>query len=116
MQSLGGSPAVHGDLRLVVCSSKANSLASPDGHAELCGLSIDKVWAAKKQAEWAEVVRLAEQVFPRDWTVRVEQFEKESFVRIMFIPTYGTDPIDALKKAIAWYREQVSHSRIVLPK
>ena len=28
-----------------MCSSKANSLASPDGHAELCGLSIDKVWA-----------------------------------------------------------------------
>ena len=76
--------------------------------------AIDRVAMLKKQAEWEETVRLAEQVFPKDWTVRVEQFERESYVQIRFIPAYGRDPIDALKKAIDWYRSQQG-TRIVLP-
>jgi hypothetical protein len=47
MQSLGGSPAGHGNDDLGVCSSKRNNrLASLDGHAGTARpLSIDTVWA-----------------------------------------------------------------------
>ena len=56
------SPAVHGDVRLVVCSSKANSLASLNRHAELCGLSIDKVWTSPSatEVEWSTRQRAAQ--------------------------------------------------------
>jgi len=74
--------------------------------------AIDKITAAKRQAEWEDMVKLAESIFPKDWTVRVEQFSQESFVQIRFIAAYGRDPIDALRKAIEWYRGQ---ARLVIP-
>jgi hypothetical protein len=62
MQCLGDTPAVHGEVRLVVCSSKANSLASLNRHAELCGLSIDKVWTSPRatEVEWSTRQRAAQ--------------------------------------------------------
>ena len=76
--------------------------------------AIDSVEMRRLQAEWDETVRLAEAIFPKDWQVRVEQFQNESFVQIRFIPAYGRSPTDALKKAIDWYRASRGSS-IILP-
>lgn len=80
--------------------------------ASVVDAATDRVWAAGKQREWEETVRLAEQIFPKDWNVRVEQFSDSAYVQVRIVVAHGRDPIDALKKAIDWYRGQ---ARIVLP-
>jgi hypothetical protein len=78
--------------------------------------AIDKVTAARREQEWQELVRLAEQVFPDTWDVRVQHFSNESYVTVKYQVARGVDPIAALKQAIAWYRQQHAKSRIVLPE
>jgi len=74
--------------------------------------AVDRVYAAKKEVEWQETVRLAEAIFPKDWRIRVEQFGDRSFVEVRITVADGIDPIAALKQAIEWYRGQ---SKIVIP-
>lgn len=77
--------------------------------------AIDRVLEAKMKVEFDELVRLANQVFPDTWAVRVEPAPGGGAqVSVRFIMAHGRDPIDALKKAIEAHR-QASGSRIVLP-
>lgn len=74
--------------------------------------AVDRVYAAKREQEWQDTVRLAESLFPKDWRIRVEQFRDEAFVEVRITVAHGRDPILALKQAIEWYRGQ---SRLVVP-
>lgn len=77
--------------------------------------AIDRVLEAKMRAEFDELVRLGNQVFPESWAVRVEPAPGGGMqVSVRFIMARGRDPIDALKNAIEAHR-QASGSRIVLP-
>lgn len=76
--------------------------------------AVDKVHAAAKQAEFEEVVRLAESIFPTEWNVRIEPFSDAVYVQVRYFVAKGPDPIAALRGAIDWYRNQ-QQSRIVLP-
>lgn len=81
--------------------------------------SIDDAIATIEQrkmiAEFEEVKRLAEQVFPDEWTVRVDQFSDGVHVQVRYWIAHDRTPAGALRKAIDWYRAQKG-SRIVLPK
>src|SRR3954464_5158022 len=98
MQCLGGSPAVHGDVGLVVCSSKANSLASPDGHAELCGLSIDKVWASPSatEVEWSTRQQAAQSTLKRAAVQPKIDLHREPGILDRAVQIAGTGELDAV--------------------
>ena len=76
--------------------------------------AIDSIELQKRQAEWVETHRLAEQVFPPEWNVKVVPLLTEAYVVVSFTIAHGRDPIDALKNAITAHRQQTG-SRIVLP-
>lgn len=77
-------------------------------------VAIDTIEQRKMQADFGDLVRLAEQVFPKEWNVRVEPFSDGVHVQVRYYIARGPDPITALRKAIDWYREQ-KQSRIILP-
>jgi hypothetical protein len=76
---------------------------------------IDRVEARRKQAEFEATVRLAEQVFPREWNVRVEPYSDGVNVQVRFYVARGPDPNTALRNAIEWYQKQQG-SRIIIPR
>lgn len=98
--------------------SKQKRTLTPIANEPVAGLSIegavDKVYAAAKQAEFEEVVRLAEQVFPNEWNVRVEPYSDGVHIQVRYFVAHGPDAITALRSAIDWYQNQ-KQSRIILP-
>lgn len=77
--------------------------------------AIETIERRRLEHDFGEVKRLAEQTFPPSWDVRVVPGGKGAYVRVSFTIAEGRDPIDALKQAVAAYR-QTSGSTIVLPK
>jgi hypothetical protein len=77
--------------------------------------AIDRAEGARRQAEWEELVRLAESVFPKEWSVRVEPFSDGVHVSVKYVVARGHDPFTALRNAIEWYQKQ-SGSRIIIPR
>lgn len=77
--------------------------------------AVDKVFAAAKQAEFEEVRRLAEQVFPDEWNVRIEPYSDGVHVQVRYYIARAPDAITALRQAIDWYQQQKG-SRIILPQ
>ena len=76
--------------------------------------AIDTIAQRKLEAEFAETVKLAEQIFPRDWNVRVEPFSDGVHVQVRYYVAHGPNAVIALRRAIDWYRGQ-GGSRIILP-
>lgn len=76
--------------------------------------AVATVESKRLEAEWQDTVKLAEATFPREWNVRVEPFSDGVYVQVRYTVAHGRNAIDALRKAIDWYRQQHS-SRIVLP-
>ena len=82
------------------------------------GMGIDAaivtIEAKRAQAEWEDTIRLAEQIFPKEWNVRVEPYSDGVHIQVRYYVAHGRTPTEALKRAIEWYRTQRG-SQIVLP-
>lgn len=74
--------------------------------------AIERVEAARLQQEWESTVRQAEAAFPKDWAIRVEPRGDEIVVQVRINVAHGRNPVEALKRAIDWYRGQ---ARLIIP-